>query len=186
MRQFLALVCSLILCYPCFADSMSGGGGSSLATPVTVSNGGTGAATLAAHGLLVGNTTGAVKVTTAGTAGQVLTSNGASADPTFQPAGGGSGGGFTANTIGSGATSATAQNAYFCTATSGTATITLPDATACAGGEIICYLTGSGATMVFNTTSSQTISGQASGSISTTSQYNGYRFISDGSNWQME
>lgn len=49
-----------------------------------VANGGTGATTLAAHGVLVGNGTSAVAVTSAGTAGQVLTSNGASADPTFQ------------------------------------------------------------------------------------------------------
>jgi hypothetical protein len=49
-----------------------------------VASGGLGVATLAAHGLLVGNTTSAVTVTGAGTSGQVLTSNGASADPTFQ------------------------------------------------------------------------------------------------------
>lgn len=49
-----------------------------------VANGGTGATTLTAHGVVVGNTTSAVNVTAAGTSGQVLTSNGASADPTFQ------------------------------------------------------------------------------------------------------
>lgn len=64
-----------------------------LTTDVTgtlpVGNGGIGVATLAAHGVLIGNTASAVNVTSAGTAGQVLTSNGASADPTFQaPAGG--------------------------------------------------------------------------------------------------
>lgn len=51
---------------------------------LAVGNGGTGASTLAAHGVVVGNGTSAVSVTTAGTSGQVLTSNGASADPTFQ------------------------------------------------------------------------------------------------------
>jgi len=59
-----------------------------LTTKVTgilpVANGGTGANTLTAHGVVIGNTTSAVNVTSAGTAGQVLTSNGASADPTFQ------------------------------------------------------------------------------------------------------
>lgn len=50
----------------------------------TVANGGTGAVTLTAHGVLIGNGTSAVNVTAAGTAGQVLTSNGGSADPTFQ------------------------------------------------------------------------------------------------------
>lgn len=50
----------------------------------TVPNGGTGRATLAAHGILIGEGVSPVNVTTPGTAGQVLTSNGASADPTFQ------------------------------------------------------------------------------------------------------
>lgn len=45
--------------------------------------GGTGAATLTAHGVVVGNGTGVVSVTGAGTTGYLLTSGGASADPTF-------------------------------------------------------------------------------------------------------
>lgn len=49
-----------------------------------VAGGGTGDATLSVHGVLVGNGTSAVNVTGTGTAGQVLTSNGASADPTYQ------------------------------------------------------------------------------------------------------
>ena len=52
--------------------------------PVTVPLGGTGAATLTAHGVLVGEGAGAVVATSPGTAGQVLTSNGAAADPSFQ------------------------------------------------------------------------------------------------------
>lgn len=55
---------------------------------VNVASGGTGATTLTIHGVLIGNTTSAIAATSAGTAGQVLTSNGASADPTFQAAGG--------------------------------------------------------------------------------------------------
>jgi len=55
-----------------------------LAAPLPVSQGGTGAATLSAHGVVLGNGTSAVAITGAGTAGQVLTSNGASADPSFQ------------------------------------------------------------------------------------------------------
>lgn len=54
-------------------------------TTATVGEGGTGLATLTAHGVVVGEGVSAATVTTAGTAGQVLTSNGASADPTFQP-----------------------------------------------------------------------------------------------------
>lgn len=65
-----------------------------LTTKVTgvlpVPNGGTGNSTLAIHGVLIGNTASPVNVTTPGTAGQILTSNGAGADPTFQsPASGG-------------------------------------------------------------------------------------------------
>lgn len=57
-------------------------------TDLSVANGGTGVSTLADHGVLLGSGTAAVTVTGAGTSGQVLTSNGASSDPTFQDAGG--------------------------------------------------------------------------------------------------
>lgn len=56
----------------------------SVANPLTVATGGTGVATLADAGVLIGNGTGVVQVTGAGTSGQVLTSNGAGVDPTFQ------------------------------------------------------------------------------------------------------
>jgi len=49
-----------------------------------VANGGTGLATLTAHDILVGNGTGNVTLISPSTAGFVLTSNGTSADPTFQ------------------------------------------------------------------------------------------------------
>ena len=52
-------------------------------TPLVVVDGGTGASTLTDHGVLLGSGSGAVSATGAGTAGQVLTSGGASADPTF-------------------------------------------------------------------------------------------------------
>lgn len=54
------------------------------ATVDSVPYGGTGKTTLSAHGVLVGEGTSAVNVTGTGTSGQVLTSNGASSDPTFQ------------------------------------------------------------------------------------------------------
>ena len=57
----------------------------------SVGTGGTGATTLTIHGVVIGNTTSAVNVTSAGTTGQCLTSNGASADPTFQTCGVGAG-----------------------------------------------------------------------------------------------
>jgi len=59
--------------------------------PVNVAGGGTGNATLTAYAPVFGGTTGtaALQSGTVGTAGQVLTSNGAGALPTFQTAGGG-------------------------------------------------------------------------------------------------
>lgn len=57
---------------------------SALSTPLSVAQGGTGVATFTDAGVLIGNSTGAIQATTAGTAGQVLTSNGAGVDPTFQ------------------------------------------------------------------------------------------------------
>lgn len=48
-----------------------------------VGSGGTGASTLTIHGLLIGNTTSAINAMAAGTAGQIVTSGGASADPAW-------------------------------------------------------------------------------------------------------
>jgi hypothetical protein len=53
-------------------------------TVIPVANGGTGASTLTANGILVGHTTSAVTATTAGNDGEVLTSNGTGIDPSFQ------------------------------------------------------------------------------------------------------
>jgi hypothetical protein len=59
-------------------------GGSSLSTPVSVINGGTGNSTLGAHGVLLGQGTGVLTAQTPGAPGTVLTSTGASTDPTWQ------------------------------------------------------------------------------------------------------
>lgn len=74
-------------------------------SPAPVVEGGTGANTLTSHGVLLGNTTGAITATTAGTTGQVLTGVTGSA-PTFQsPAAssititGNSGGGLTGSSF---------------------------------------------------------------------------------------
>lgn len=61
-------------------------GAANVTGTLAVANGGTGDATLAAHGVLIGNGTSAVNVTAAGTVGQFLGSGGASADPTWQTA----------------------------------------------------------------------------------------------------
>ena len=55
-----------------------------LTTPLGVGSGGTGVATLADHYVLVGSGTGAVTPITPSTSGYVLTSNGASSDPSFK------------------------------------------------------------------------------------------------------
>ena len=66
-------------------------------TPVTVPQGGTGNSALTAYAPLFGGTTsaGAIQAGTVGTLGQVLTSNGPGALPTFQAAGGSAGSTFT-------------------------------------------------------------------------------------------
>lgn len=55
-----------------------------LTTPLSVPQGGTGLGTLTAHAVPLGNGTSAPNFATIGTAGNVLTDNGAGADPTFQ------------------------------------------------------------------------------------------------------
>lgn len=52
-------------------------------TDVTVPDGGTGVSTITNHGVVIGQAASAIVATTAGTAGQVLVSGGASADPAF-------------------------------------------------------------------------------------------------------
>lgn len=64
---------------------------SGMTTPLSVGQGGTGAITLTTHCVLVGVGTSAVHLVCPSTSGYVLTDNGASADPSFQPAAGGSG-----------------------------------------------------------------------------------------------
>lgn len=61
---------------------------STINVPVSVTNGGTGATSLTAYAPIFGGTTstGAVQSGTVGTSGQILTSNGAGALPTFQNA----------------------------------------------------------------------------------------------------
>jgi hypothetical protein len=63
--------------------NLEGGTISSLASAITVPNGGTGAATLTANGVLFGGGTSAIQATSVGTAGQVLKSNGSGNAPSF-------------------------------------------------------------------------------------------------------
>ncbi len=63
--------------------NLEGGTVSSLASAITVPNGGTGASSLTANGVLFGGGTSAIGATAVGTAGQVLLSNGSGNAPTF-------------------------------------------------------------------------------------------------------
>ncbi len=56
------------------------------ALPVTVPNGGTGVVTLTNHGVLLGQAASNITATTAGSSGQILTSQGGAADPTWTTA----------------------------------------------------------------------------------------------------
>ena len=67
-----------------FTGTITNNGSYAGAAVVPVVNGGTGASSLTAHGVLVGNGSSTPNATSTGSTGQVLTSNGASADPTFQ------------------------------------------------------------------------------------------------------
>ena len=69
--------------------AITAGGTLTLATDLAVTDGGTGVGTFTDAGVLIGNGTGNLAVTSAGTALQVLTSNGPGVDPTFQTLGGG-------------------------------------------------------------------------------------------------
>lgn len=79
---------------PASGNVPSWNGAAWIASTLGVPSGGTGAASLTAYALLAGGTTGAgalQQVSGLGTSGQVLTSNGAAALPTWQAAGGGGG-----------------------------------------------------------------------------------------------
>ena len=60
-------------------------------TDLSVSDGGTGASSFTANGVLVGNGSSAITVTATGSSGQILTSNGSGSAPTFQAAAAASG-----------------------------------------------------------------------------------------------
>ena len=79
-----------------------------LTTDLTVAQGGTGAGTFAANGILFGNGTSAIGATAVGTSGHVLTSNGSGVAPTFQAAGGG--GASDIDGLSDGMTSAAGKN----------------------------------------------------------------------------
>jgi hypothetical protein len=148
---------------------------------VAVANGGTGDSSLTPYAVMTGGTTstGAMQqVSGVGTTGQILTSNGASALPTWAaPV---SSYNYTAKT---GTYSAVANDLVDCT--SGTFTVTLPTAASISGQRIMVKNSGTGV-ITINTTSAQTIDGLASGKILLATQTDSLVVISDGSNWKVE
>jgi hypothetical protein len=78
------------------------------------------------------------------------------------------------------ATTGVTGNSYFATAT---LTFTLPDATLNPGKSIAVINNGAAITITYDTTSSQTINGSASGALTNTSRYQWDLFTNDGANW---
>lgn len=102
---------------------------STLSLPVTVANGGTGATTLTAHGVLVGEGTSAINALSVGTNGQVLLGN-TGADPSFVTPTAGTGLTLTSNA----STLSYALSSPVSVANGGTANTTFtPYAVLCAG-----------------------------------------------------
>lgn len=146
-----------------------------------VAGGGTGATTLTAHGVLLGEGTSAVVATTAGTNGQVLLGS-TGADPAFGTltsttgvtfTGGAaslainiSGGGFSANSVAGTTQALSVQNSYIAN-NAGATVFTLP-ATAAVGSMIlICGGTGNSAGWAIAQNAGQTIH-KGDGTSSTT------------------
>lgn len=138
-----------------------------LSGQVPVANGGTGAASLTAHGVVVGNGTSAVSVTSVGTSGQVLTSNGAGNDPTFQTI-------VVAPTInasqaspqsvsaagGISLTGPTYVNQVFVVSDGGSVTVTAtPSITACTAAGQILYIVGESNTNIITLQDESVLSG---------------------------
>lgn len=142
---------------------------------VVVAGGGTGLATLSTYQLLAGGTTstGNLQQVAIGTAGQVLTSNGAGALPTFQAASGG----FTWTAVAASSQTIAVQNGYI-TNNATLVTYTLP-ATAALGDsfEILGGTTGAGGWTIAQNASQQIRFGSSAttsgvgGSLASTNQY---------------
>jgi len=149
------------------------------ATPVVVQFGGTGATTFTAYGVICGGTTntGMLQSTAnAGLSGQVLTSNGASALPTWQAGGGG----ITAWANEPTGLTMVANNAYFATSAGSAVTFTIPTIVAFATEFEISGMGSAGWILAANT--GQTIifgnqSSSSGGSWSSSNQYDGIKIV---------
>lgn len=136
--------------------------------PVPVTSGGTGLATMTNAYSVVCSGSSATSMlaplNSLGSSGQVLTSNGVSAYPSWQAA---SGGGFTWNAASGTTQAATAGNGYICT-NSSVCTVTLP-ATAPVGSVVSVQGEGSTSGWILAPNSGQSIQvGQTNGTTSVT------------------
>ena len=97
-----------------------------------------------------------------------------------------SGGGFThLGSTTTGNFTADVQTAYSVDSSAGSVVCTLPTAVGNGGKEIVVEHLITGNSLTFNTTSSQNISGQASGAIVNNTRYNVFRFMSNSVNWML-
>lgn len=97
-----------------------------------------------------------------------------------------SSGGFThSGSTTTGNFTADVQTAYSVDSSAGSVVCTLPTAVGNGGKEIVVEHLITGNSLTFNTTSSQNISGQASGAIVNNTRYNVFRFMSNGANWML-
>ena len=101
--------------------------------------------------------------------------------------GGGQGGGFPASNFAAASVNTDFQafpnTAYFVSAS---ASCVFSSASTAAGREIVVCNSGKDVTIKYDTTAGETISGNASGTLTNASPYKVDRFISDGKNWYKE
>lgn len=141
-----------------------------------VPSGGTGQVTLSANGVLIGEGTGAINSTGAGTVGQVLTSNGTGVDPTFQNSSSGSG------TVNSGTATQMAYYSGTGTAVSGNTSITDTGSVFSVQNRLVQIGTGSGTSAGLTLGYLGTSGFGAIWSTSVTPSSSNYNFATIGSN----
>jgi hypothetical protein len=135
--------------------------------------------------LIYGGASGAGTRLANGSAGQVLTSAGTTAAPTWSAVGAGTYAVVSKTTTYS---ALTTDNVILVDDSGGSWTLTLPTAVGLTGREYVIKKTNSGLTTAVTvaTTSSQTIDGNASGYYKMSTQNQALSIISDNANWQVQ
>lgn len=160
-----------------------------------VYQGGTGASSLTAHGVLIGEGSSAIVASSPGTLGNCFMSNGSTSDPTFQTCGGGGGGGGAVSFVS--LTDGTPITWNIASAGIANATVTLVHTTSTRAINLSNLANGSygtllvkqdstgGAVLTLGTGCSQKVLGSAGGQILLTSTANAIdvlSFVYDGTN----